>query len=609
MIKEPKVSVIIPIHNSESTIQASLSSARRQTLKDIEIICVDNNSDDKSRGIIKSIIAQDNRVILLSEVRQGAGIARNKGLQTAKGEFVFFLDADDLIYDDKTLEKLYNIAKQKKINIVGGSIYCIDQKTGLEQTSEAKYYFEKDGLIKYVDYQFDWGFWRFLYNREFLISNNIEFPPYLRGEDPVFFVNAMIAAEKFYAIKDPTYQYNYVYSGVKHSKKTFEDYEKASQELLDLAKQHKYFELERTVGQHRVPLVSVIVPVFNTNTPRLEECLNSIKNQDYKNIEVIIVDDGSDKETADYIKRYTAPLEWTVLHQKNKGLSAARNAGYKLAKGEYIQFLDSDDFFDRSLISRAVTLAKETKADIVVENFFIKDQHGNSKVALNTQALPSLSKGTFRLTDFSTRRIGTIPYNVWSKFFNKNFLDRHSIRHDEELYRAEDIIFTYKALILADRISLLADPYITYIEDVPESNSATNDKYPLESVKAWKKLYDFLKEKNKYKDFEKDFCNGMVESLSWHLKRLHTHEGMKLLGTEATKLMKDVGVNVKNEHTLLLLLASIDPEYLRVVREMNKEKNRLQASLDILEQDLKSHLGVKRSVKLVLGNIKRYIKN
>ena len=129
----------------------------------------------------------------------------------------------------------------------------------------------------------------------------------------------------------------------------------------------------------RYPLVSVIVPVYNTPKKYLQPALQSIAQQAYPNIEIILVDDGSDKETSDYLDQFASSNQhkqtqtWTVIHQENKGLSGARNTGYEKASGEYIQFLDADDYFDERLVSSAVHRASQTNADIVVENFTIKD--------------------------------------------------------------------------------------------------------------------------------------------------------------------------------------------------------------------------------------------
>ncbi len=606
-VSNPKISIIIPIYNAEETAQDSIYSAIGQTLRDIEIICIDNNSTDNSVELVKKIQKTDSRVKLFFEKKQGAGPARNKGLQEATGEYIFFLDPDDLVYSKSTLEKLYDLAQINKMKIVGGSVLIFDKNTQQEQVGEEKYYFKKNEIKQYEEYQFDWGYWRFIYDRQFLQDNNIKFPPYLRGQDTVFFVKAMIKAKRFYSIKDRVYQYNYSYSSKKYSPKIYEDYEKSNLEVIKIARKNGLKELEKSAQNHRIPLVSIIVPVFNTNEKDLTRCFESIRAQTYENIEVIVIDDGSSQDTAEFIDRFAQhTMQWCVIHQKNMGLSAARNRGYEIAKGEYIQFLDSDDYFDDGLISSAVSLAKKTDAEIVVENYTIYNTDHNSQVkAINPNVFPK--NNTFKLLDFDVNKIGTVPYNVWSKLFKKDFLDSNHIIHDEKLFRAEDVLFSYTALIMAKKISLLPESYIKYVEDTPNSNSTTNDKYPTASVDAWRKLYDLLNKLGLYEVYKKDFEHAMVGSIYWHLERLYTVEGIKALGISTQRLIDDIGVSVKNEYALLLSLAPVNPEYLYMLKQKDKQIYKLRSQLNIANTELASYLGVRRSIKLVLGNIKRRV--
>ncbi|MFT4060706.1 MAG: hypothetical protein QM652_14325, partial [Legionella sp.] len=127
-----------------------------------------------------------------------------------QGEFIAFMDSDDWYPDKKVLETLYTNAIANKVKIAGGSFvrYYADGRIESEFSGVYKAYkFEKEGLISYTDYQFDYGYHRFIYNLAMLKENNIVFPDYRRFQDPPFFVNAMLAAEKFYAIKSPVYAY------------------------------------------------------------------------------------------------------------------------------------------------------------------------------------------------------------------------------------------------------------------------------------------------------------------------------------------------------------------------------------------------------------------
>lgn len=106
-----KVSVIIPIYNNEKYIKQCVESVLEQTLKDLEVICIDDGSMDDSAKIVKNIMSMEERIVLLQQANQGPGIARNLGIKKAKGKYVVFLDADDYYLDKDALEKMYNSSK------------------------------------------------------------------------------------------------------------------------------------------------------------------------------------------------------------------------------------------------------------------------------------------------------------------------------------------------------------------------------------------------------------------------------------------------------------------------------------------------------------------
>lgn len=123
--------------------------------------------------------------------------------------------------------------------------------------------------------------------------------------------------------------------------------------------------------------VSVIVPVYNVE-PFLRKCLDSLESQTYTNWEAILIDDGS-TDTSGYICDEYAENDnrFKVIHQKNGGLSQARNAGLSSASGEYIAFCDSDDYYMPEMLEKLVTLVQTTRKDICMCGFFIVDEYGN----------------------------------------------------------------------------------------------------------------------------------------------------------------------------------------------------------------------------------------
>ena len=221
-----RISVIIPVYNMEKFLQNCLDSVLEQTLKDIEIICVNDGSIDRSAQIILENISKDSRIILINKKNEGAASARNAALEAGSGEFVIFMDPDDWYPDNDILETLYLAAKEHHVFICGGSFSEVSDERGLVTEFggiRAKYTFKDNGLVYYKDYQFDYGYHRFIYDRLFLKENDIIFPPYLRYQDPPFFVKAMIAAEKFYAVSKIVYRYRVGHKTVNWTERKLSD--------------------------------------------------------------------------------------------------------------------------------------------------------------------------------------------------------------------------------------------------------------------------------------------------------------------------------------------------------------------------------------------------
>lgn len=214
-----KVSIVIPVYNMEKYIAQCLDSVLGQTLKEIELVCINDGSTDRSLEILEGYVKKDGRVRVISQENQGVGIARNNGIKNAVGKYIAFMDPDDYYLEPETLEKLFQGAEEHKVFICGGSL-SEDHNDGKWIRKEflgiyTNYTFQKEGYIKYSDYQFDYGFYRFIYNRSFLIENDIYFPPYIRFQDPPFFLKAMITAGQFYALPCFSYCYRYGHQNLK----------------------------------------------------------------------------------------------------------------------------------------------------------------------------------------------------------------------------------------------------------------------------------------------------------------------------------------------------------------------------------------------------------
>ena len=266
----PKVSIIIPCYNVEPFLAECLQSVLSQTLSEIEVICVNDGSTDGTLQILQQYRQKDSRITVIDQENQGVAMARNVALRHAAGEFIAFMDSDDFYPNAHTLELLYSKAIGSGTLICGGSLshYYHYDKTVVTHFggNYAKFTLTKEGVTPYRDYQFDFGFYRFLYKRELLLENNISFPLYERFEDPPFFVRAMIAAGSFYAVPDDVYRYRFgresassVWSNIKVHHTLL-----GSLDNLTLSAQHHLSQLHALTvsrieeGPIKVPLINAL---------------------------------------------------------------------------------------------------------------------------------------------------------------------------------------------------------------------------------------------------------------------------------------------------------------------------------------------------------------
>lgn len=200
-----KVSIAIPVYNCEEYIEQCIRSVLNQTLKELEIICINDGSTDRTSQIIESLQREDVRIYQLYQENQGAGLARNRAIREARGKYIAFLDADDYYLDKNALEVMFNTCEEKMLFVCGS----LRKRRG-EGKEEPEILFQgavTDELLDYRDFQPDYNYQSFLFLKDFLTENNIFFPNYRRFQDPPFLVKALYEAGSFY-IAD-TYLYCY----------------------------------------------------------------------------------------------------------------------------------------------------------------------------------------------------------------------------------------------------------------------------------------------------------------------------------------------------------------------------------------------------------------
>ncbi|KAA8997972.1 glycosyltransferase [Paenibacillus spiritus] len=204
-----KVSVIIPIYNMESYLEECLDSVVNQTLAPIQIVAVNDGSTDRSLIILERYATLYPNIFIINQKNQGVSKARNRALEASTAEYIAFMDPDDYYPDNQVLERLFNKAVEHKAEICAGS-YCYwvnDHRLTDFSGPFSALTFPFEGMITFSEYQFPYGFQRFMYKRDLLVRNGLLFPLYERCEDLPFSTQALVLAEQFYAIPEFVYCY------------------------------------------------------------------------------------------------------------------------------------------------------------------------------------------------------------------------------------------------------------------------------------------------------------------------------------------------------------------------------------------------------------------
>lgn len=186
--------------------------------------------------------------------------------------------------------------------------------------------------------------------------------------------------------------------------------------------------------------ISVIVPVYNVEE-YIEECLESIINQTLEDIEIIIVNDGTEDNSMKKIEKFLSDERIIVINKKNGGLSSARNLGIKLAEGEYISFVDSDDFIERTMLEDLYCASNNH--DIIFSDFIFYDEKSKKEIKNEREILFSENKGSCFYLYGSTV--------VWNKIYKREFLLKNNLFFKEGIIY-EDELFTFKSSFLAEKI-------------------------------------------------------------------------------------------------------------------------------------------------------------
>lgn len=234
--------------------------------------------------------------------------------------------------------------------------------------------------------------------------------------------------------------------------------------------------------------ISVIIPVYNV-VNELETCLNSIINQTYGHLEIICVNDGSTDGSGEICERFAAQdSRIIVIHQKNAGLSAARNTGIDRATGDYLAFIDSDDWIEDNYFEELYQNIQETNADISVVNYyrFMDETKEFVWYTLKGSASREVFQSKAILEDYYDIKHNRYTNVVvaWGKLYKRHLFK--DLRYPVGRY-CEDDFTTYKAIMLADTLVFSYDPLYIYRT---RDNSLSGEQFNLRRLLDYREAHE-----------------------------------------------------------------------------------------------------------------------
>lgn len=284
-------------------------------------------------------------------------------------------------------------------------------------------------------------------------------------------------------------------------------------------------------------MISVIIPVFN-NENTIEKCINSYLNQSYKNIEIIIIDDGSKKENAKLYDQISSIHDNVqVYHYKNEGVSAARNHGVGVAKGEYIFFADSDDYADSNMFAEFIQMKEKYNNELIIAGYYFDIVTKSGSIKYVKQSVDSrlicgkenVKCSLVNLWDSS------MMYNTWNKLFETNIIKKNNICFQKGKFFNEDREFVREYVNYIDKIYVTDKAFYHYVRERGES---VTSKYRYEMLEIrkeeLKRLIDYFTKNGIYDSIAKEYVArehfdrivGTIESI-FHEKNMNKSEKIK----------------------------------------------------------------------------------
>jgi len=348
----PLLTVVIPIYNAAHFLSEAVGSIRRQDYEPVEIIVVDDGSTDNCAEVAAEL---GSNVCYARQENAGPAAAKNHGLSLASGEFISFLDADDLWPPHKLSIQMARLLAEPELDFVlGRTQYHVLPGGKIPDSS-----FEGPENVLAHAVMASGVYRRRVFDRIGVFEESFRF-----GEDTDWFMRAMEDNVEMRILRPTTLLYRL------HGKNMTQDRKAMSHQLIVVLQ--RSMERRRQRGRAATPLrpwlsydewapgtpalVSVIIPTYNAEH-FVDEAIRSALGQTYRPGEILVVDDGSTDRTVEKVREFGPRLR--LLRQDHAGAGAARNLGVMYATGRYIAFLDADDIWTPTKLSRQMEILQQ----------------------------------------------------------------------------------------------------------------------------------------------------------------------------------------------------------------------------------------------------------
>ncbi len=280
------------------------------------------------------------------------------------------------------------------------------------------------------------------------------------------------------------------------------------------------------------PLVSIVIPVYNSEK-YIRQCLDSVIEQTWENLDIVCVNDGSQDNSLAILKEYESKdTRIRVLSKENegKGAASARNMGLKNAKGEYVQFLDSDDFFESDMIESLVKKAIDTGAEVVI----CRGQKYDHELGHVTGKLPhpdlqyAPDKASFSWQECSEYICEIADFYAWNKLFKKSLLTKNNLCFTP-IPISDDQDISMVAPVVASRVAVMDRAFINYRTGTGSSQCDSQTRHPEAAYEGIYSVVSKFKELGVWEEVKQSYLNVAIRLMREYFDRMTEYSKIEFL--------------------------------------------------------------------------------